>query len=270
MERTLGLMSGAGRLPARMAAEARRQGWRVVAFTFADTDLGGVVERAVPSRLDELGAVMGHLQREGVSAALFSGKFSMVDVLRTGPADAGSADVLRRAGSRFDTRLAEAVIGTLGAMGIEVLDQRRFVGDWLDTDGCWSARQPTEAEWTDVRRGLELARVAADARIGQTVVLRDGAVTAVEAVEGTSEAIRRGARLGGPGAVIVKAVARDHDYRFDVPVIGPETLEAAAVEKAAVIAVEAGRVLLLERDVILRRADECGIAVVSVGDSRAP
>lgn len=263
-------MSGAGLLPARMAAEARRQGWRVVAFTFGEADLGGAVDRAIPSRLDELGAVLGRLRDEGASAALFSGRFAMSDVLRTDAADAGARAVMRRAGSRIDARLAEAVIGTLAGMGIEVLDQRRFVGDWLDGGGCWSARRPTETEWSDVRRGLELARLAADAHVGQTVVLRDEAVTAVEAVEGTSEAIRRGTRLGGPGAVIVKAVARDHDYRFDAPMIGLDTLEAAAAGGAAVIAIEAGRVLILDREAVVRRADECGIAIVSVGDGRSP
>src|SRR5205823_788723 len=86
---------------------------------------------------------------------------------------------------------------------------------------------------------LRLGRHAAAAGIGQTVVLRRGAVAAVEALEGTTEAIRRGAALAGPGVVIVKAVAADHDYRFDTPVIGPESLEAAAAGRASVVAVEA-------------------------------
>ena len=85
--------------------------------------------------------------------------------------------------------------------------------------GAWGARTPTDAEDADIRRGLATARTIADAHIGQTVVVRHGVVTAVEAVEGTTEAIRRGTAQAGPGAVIVKAVAADHDYRFDVPVV---------------------------------------------------
>jgi len=153
-------------------------------------------------------------------------------------------------------------VATFTEMGITVLDQRPFLGDGLAAAGCWSARQPTDEERRDVERGLALARLLADARVGQTVVVRRGAVTAVEAIEGTTEAIRRGAALAGPGAVVVKAVARDHDYRFDTPTIGPESVDAAAAGAAAVVAVEAGRVLLLDRDESVRRADAAGIALV--------
>ena len=258
-------MCGAGVLPARMAAEARRQGWRVVAFTFGDVpDVALHADLVVPSRLNEAGAVLAVLQRERVGATLFSGKFWMQDFLRGARPDAALAAVTERAGAMIDTKLVDVVVATLGQLGITLLDQRPFIGGWLDSAGCWSAREPTDAEWRDVRRGLAIAGLVADAGVGQTVVLRRGAVTAVEAVEGTTEAVRRGTALGGPGAVIVKAVARDHDYRFDAPTVGPETIEAAAAGGAAVVAVEAGRVLILERDASVRLADAAGIALVSV------
>lgn len=258
-------MCGAGVLPARMAAAARRQGWRVVAFLFGDApDVALHADRTVPASFSEVGAVLASLREEGVSAALFSGKFSARDALGARAADAASLAVEARAGSRLDVRLIQVVVATLAEMGITVLDQRPFLGDGLAAPGCWSARQPTEEERHDVERGLEIARLAADARIGQTVVLRRGAVTAVEAIEGTTDAIRRGTALAGPGAVIVKAVARDHDYRFDTPTVGPESLEAAAAGGAAVMAVEAGRVLILDREESLRRANAAGIALVSV------
>ena len=274
MERSLGLMCGAGVLPARMADEARLQGWRVVAFTFAEAP--GVAERAervVASRVTEMGAVLTTLQEERISTVLFSGRFSMPHVLRADrtAADAASRAFEARAGSRIDARLGDAVITALGGLGVEVLDQRAFVGDWLEAAGCWSARAPTEAEWRDVQRGLEVARMMAEARIGQTVVIRHGAVVAVEAVEGTTETVRRGAALGGPGTVVVKAVAADHDYRFDAPAIGPETLAAAAEGGVAAVALEAHRVLLFDRAETLRIADAAGIAVVGVdGGPGAP
>lgn len=258
-------MCGAGVLPARMAAAARRQGWRVVAFVFGEVPgLAPHAARVVPSRLNEAGAVLAALQQERVEAVLFSGKFWMRDFLSGERADAALASITERAGAMTDTKLLDVVVATLTSLGITLLDQRPFIGDWLDGAGCWSARRPTEAEWEDVRRGLAVARLSADARVGQTVVVRRGAVTAVEAVEGTSEAIRRGLALGGPGAVVVKAVARDHDYRFDTPTIGPETIDAAAGGGAAVVAVEAGRVLILERVATVRRADAAGIALLSV------
>lgn len=257
-------MAGAGVLPALIAERARRQGWRVVAFTFAGAaDLGGVVERVVPSRLTEVGAVLAALSGEGATAAVLCGRFSMGDVLRAEPADDTTHDLAARAGSRVDVKLVEAVIAMLASVGVEVLDQREFLGDLLLAAGCWSRRSPTEAEWSEIRRGLALARQMADQRIGQTLVLRRGAVTAVEAVEGTTEAIRRGTALGGAGALVVKAVAGDHDYRIDTPAIGTDTIGAAATGGAAVLAVEAGRVILLERAAAIAAADEAGMALVS-------
>lgn len=256
-------MCGAGVLPARMAAEARRQGWRVVAFTFGDAPgLDRHTQRTIPSRLTEPAAVLAALTEEGVTAALFSGKFSAQDLIGARPGDRAAALLDARAGSRRDMRLIEVVVATFAEMGVTVLDQRSFLGDGLAAHGCLSARAPTEEERRDIERGLAIARLAADAHVGQTVVIRRGAVTAVEAIEGTTETIRRGTALAGPGAVVVKAVARDHDYRFDTPTIGPESLEAAAAGGAAVVAVEAGRVLLIEREESVRRANAAGVALV--------
>jgi hypothetical protein len=250
-----------------MASEARRQGWRVVAFTFGDTPgIAAGADLVIPSRLTEVGPVLAALEREGVSAALFSGKFWMRDVLTAEAADADPVAIAisHRAESRTDARLSAVVVATLAGMGVTVLDQRRFVAEWVADPRCWSARAPTEVEWREVRVGLRVAGVLAEHGIGQTVVVRHGVVTAVEAVEGTTEAVRRGAVLAGKGAVIVKTVAREHDYRLDLPTVGPETIEAAVEGGAAVVAFEADRVLLLERDTAVERADAVGIALVSV------
>ena len=264
MEQSLGLICGAGALPSRMAREARRQGWRVVAFTFAHRGAAEYADRTIPSRMAEIGPILQALRAERVSAVLFSGRFSIQDLFEARGVDSTFVDITTRAGSLIDVSLLGVVVRMLGDLGITVLDQRSFVGDWLGGPGCWSARQPTEAEWRDIRRGFQVGRLLADARVGQTVVVQQGAVTAVEAVEGTTEAIRRGATLGGPGAVIVKSVASDHDYRFDSPTVGPETVETAAAGGAAVVAVEAHRVFILEKDETVRRADAAGISLVSV------
>jgi DUF1009 family protein len=268
VERTLGLIAGAGALPALIAERARRQGWRVVAFAFPGAgDLGGQVDRIIPSRVTEIGAVLDALRAQRAVAAVLCGRFSMPDVLRAQAADDETRDLAARAGTRVDVKLVEAVIAAFASVGVEVLDQRVFLGDLLVGPGCWSRRAPTEAEWGEVRRGLGLARVLADHCIGQTIVLRHGVVTAVEAVEGTTDTVGRGTTLGGPGTVIVKAVARDHDYRIDTPAIGLETVTAAAGGGAAVLALEAGRVMILEREAAIRAADAGGMALVSVDEA---
>ena len=257
-------MCGAGVLPALMAAEARRQGWRVVAFVFPGApDLGDHAARTVPSRLDRMGPVIDALRAERVSAVALSGKFWIGDLLRAEAPDAAHARMAADAGAFVDANLAGVIDATLASLGIALLDQRPFLAAAMAPEGCWSARRPSDVEWADVRRGSEIARLVAAASIGQTVVLRRGAVSAVEASEGTTEAIRRGTALAGAGAVVVKAVAAGHDFRFDTPAIGCDTLEAAAAGAAAVVAIEAGRVLVLDRDAVVRVADAAGIALVS-------
>ena len=261
---TLGLMCGAGALPARMTSEARRQGWRVVAFAFPGAaDLSALADTLVATRIEAMGPVIEALAREKVTAVAFSGKFWMGDLLAAGPPDAAHARMAARAGALLDGNITDVIAGTLAGLGIELLDQRPFLGDWLAGARTWSARAPTEGEWSDIRRGFAVARAVADLSVGQTVVVRRGAVSAVEAIEGTTETIRRGVALSGPGAVVVKAVAPGHDFRFDTPAIGPETVEAAALGGATALAVEAGRVLVLEGGATVRCADAAGMALVS-------
>jgi hypothetical protein len=262
--RSLGLMCGAGPLPRRMAAEARRQEWRVVAFEFPGApDLGAAADAVVPSRIDAMAPVIEALVREKVSGMLFSGKFWMGDLLEARAPDAALARMTASAGALVDGNITQAIVGTLTGLGIELLDQRPFLGDWLGTARTLSARAPSELEWSDIRRGFAVARLNADASVGQTVVVKRGAVSAVEAIEGTTEAVRRGTGLAGAGAVVVKAVARAHDFRFDTPAIGPDTLAAAVAGGATAIAIEAGRVFVLEREATIQRADAAGIALVS-------
>jgi DUF1009 family protein len=246
-----------------MAGEARRHGWRVVAFAFAEAPgLAQQADLTVPSRVNDAGAVLAAMQDERIGAVVFSGKFWMKDLLHE-RTDATLAKMKAAAGTMIDANIVQVVAATLGRMGIELLDQRPFLDDGLPEERVLGARTPTEAQWADVRRGLEVARAMAALSIGQTVVVRRGAVSAVEAIEGTTAAVRRGTALSGPGAVVVKTVAVDHDFRFDVPTVGPETIAAAAEGGAAVVALEAGRVFVLDLEASTRRADAAGIALVS-------
>jgi DUF1009 family protein len=237
----------------------------VVAFAFAQAPgLDENVDRVIPSSVSDLGAVLGELQAERVSAVVFCGKFRTGDLLGVSRDALGDAIVTRGGGGLSEAELARGAVAVLDAVGIDVLDQRPFFRDWMSVRGPLGGRHPTEAERSDVERGVRVARQLAGAGVGQTVVVRQGVVTAVEASEGTTEAIRRGLALGGPGAVVVKAVAPDNDYRFDVPSVGLETLEVMAAGHAAVLAIEAGRVLVLDRERVAEVAARGGIAVVGV------
>jgi DUF1009 family protein len=261
------LMCGAGVLPARVAGEAGRRGYRVLAFTFAGEPPGltARVERVIPSRITEIAAVLETLTAEGVSAILFAGSFSSRHFLRAQGGDSAGQQILARGdGSLTGSGLSQGLLAVLAPLGIEVLDQRPFFGDWIAAVGALGRHRTGPEHQRDIDRGLTAARTLAALGVGQTVVVKHGLVAAVEAIEGTSEAIRRGLRLAGPGATVVKAVAADNDYRFDVPSVGPETLASLAEGGAAVLAFEAGRVLVLERERTTALADGNGIALVAV------
>ena len=263
--RSLGLMCGAGPLPARMAAEAQRLGWRIVAFTFPGaTEPAGWADVVIPSRLEAMNPVLEGLVRESINGMLFSGKFWMGDLLGAARPDTAHTKMAASAGTLLDDNITRAIVETLAAFNVELLDQRPFLGDWVEPAGCRTKRVPTETEWADIRRGLAVARLMAGAQIGQVVVVRRGVVSAVEAIEGTTETIRRGTALSGPGAVVVKGVAPTHDFRFDTPGIGPDTIDAAVTGGAAVVAIEAGRVAIIDRTAAVARAEVAGLALVSV------
>jgi len=261
-------MCGAGALPARVAREAKRRGFRIVAFAFGETPgLDGAVDRLVPSSVADIAAVLAGLRAERVSAAVFCGRFGARELLQARGDAAAEAIVARGGGGLSDAGLLQGVLGTLADLGIEVLDQRPFYGDWITSAGPIGRRDATAAERVDVARGFRIARRLAESGVGQTVVVR-GRAAAVEASEGTTETIRRGLALAGPGAVVVKAVAPDNDYRFDVPSVGPETLEVMAAGGAAALAIETARVLVLEREQAVEIADRHGIALVGVAGDR--
>ncbi|HUM15900.1 MAG TPA: UDP-2,3-diacylglucosamine diphosphatase LpxI [Candidatus Nitrosotalea sp.] len=264
MERSLGLMAGAGTLPGHAAAEAKRRGWRVAAFAFEEAPgLSEAADDLIPSTITDIQAVLAGLTAHRVEAAVFVGKFWKSSAFsQYDQADAAARGLAR--GGLSDAALTQTVVATLESMGIEVLDQREFLAPWLLSAGTLTTRGPSSAEWDEIREGFRLAsRLAADG-IGQTVVRARGVTVAVEAAEGTDETIRRGGRLAGPGAVVVKTVADSHDYRFDIPTVGAATLEAMRDGGATALAVPAGHVLLLDREQVVLLADQAGITVVSV------
>ncbi len=262
-------MAGAGALPGRVAAEAARQGWRVVAFAFgAASDLAAMAHRVIPCQLTDLLPVLETLQAERVRAVVFSGRLPKGALFKAGAVDAPARQILSAAGGLADSALGAAVVDTLAGLGIEVLDQRTFLASLLAPAGILTARPPTEAEWQDIAFGLRLARQCAEYGVGQTVVVARGVAVAVEAIEGTSATIERGCQLAGPGTVVVKAPASHQDYRFDVPVVGPETLDVMARGQARALAVEAGKVAILDLDSVVALANRAGIAIASVDRDR--
>ncbi len=269
MTAALGLVGGGGALPALMAREARRAGWRVIAFALEDpAGLAQVADRIVACRMGQVEPILTALAEERIRHVVLAGRVGKAALFQGAPVDATARALLDQSPDWSDTALLETATATLASMGIEVLDQRRFLGSWLAPSGHAAGPAPAEGVRADIAHGLRVARELARLGIGQTVVVRAGTVVAVEAMEGTDETIRRGLALAGPGATVAKATGPTHDYRFDVPAVGAGTLALCAAGRAAALAVEAGRVLLLDREVVAAEAERLGVSVVGVaGDS---
>jgi hypothetical protein len=263
---SLGIIAGSGQLPFVAAAEARRQGLRVVAIAIreeADPRLAEHVDALHWVRVGHLGATVRALKQEGVTEVVLVGKVELTHLFSRGLPDLMGAKLLLKAKDLRGDSILEALVQTLDGQGVRVLETPRFLGPAVLSAGQLTRRGPTAREQRDIALGREIGRQIASLRIGQTVVLKSGTVLAVESAEGTDAAIRRGGELGQGGVVVVKVSRPDQDLRFDLPTIGPQTLEALRDASATALALDAGRSLLLERERFVAGADALDLAVVA-------
>ena len=163
-----------------------------------------------------------------------------------------------------------AVAGQLEARRLHVLPASTYMERYLPGAGVLTGRAPDAREAADIAHGHRAAMTIGAVDIGQTVVVKDGMILAAEAFEGTNAAIRRGARLGGPGAIVVKVARDGHDMRFDIPVVGAATLQVLRRARASALAFQAGRTILLDREAVIDGANRRGIAVVAIDSGLPP
>jgi DUF1009 family protein len=272
---TLGIVAGAGRLPFEVARGARRAGLRVVAVGFhglADPALAAEVDAVRWVRLGELGALLEALHAGGVREIVLAGTvpklrmFAGEDRVRI---DARGAAFLATLRDRSDDAILRALGALLESEGLAVASQAAYAAALLAPAGVLGACTPTAAQRADLAWGWPIAKAIGRLDIGQTLVVKDKSVLAVEAIEGTDAAIRRGGALGGGGVCVLKVWKPHQDPRFDYPTVGPDTLVSLAEAGAALLAVEAGRTLVLERDTVVEQADAHGIALVGVAGEPA-
>jgi DUF1009 family protein len=262
----LGILAGSGQLPLVAAAEARRQGLRVVAVALreeADPSLAERVDAIHWVHVGQLGAVVRAFREERVTDVLLLGKVEITRLFSGARPDLMGAKLLLKVRDLRGDTLLEAIVDALAAEGIRVVETPPFLGPLLLRAGRLTRRAPTAREQGDIDLGRRIAREIAALRIGQTVVVKHGTVLAVESVEGTDEAIRRGGALGRGGVVVVKVSRIDQDLRFDLPTVGPGTLSALRDASATALALDAGRSLLLDRERFVAGADELDLAVVA-------
>jgi len=261
------LIAGKGVYPRLLAESAKAQGvQRVFAVAFRkETD--PVIETAADEvrwvRLGQFGSMLSLIEDSGIRHAVMAGQITPTHLFNIRP-DRRMLDLLRGLPIKNAETIFGAIADELRAMGVQLLAASTFMESHMPAAGLLSAKAPTESEKRDVDLGLRVAATTSGLDIGQTVVIKEGTILAVEAFEGTDETILRAGRLGGHGSVVVKVAKRDHDMRFDIPVIGLHTMKVLKRIRASVLAVEAGRSILLERGKIIRQADRMKLSVIAI------
>jgi len=267
----LGLVAGYGSFPLELAASLQSQGVEVHTVA-AREETFPEIERYSAStywlHVGKLGGMIRAFKAANVDAIIFAGKVRKLHLFHNFRPDLTAIKTLARIPDRKDDTLMNAIADEVIKAGIKVLPQTEYAGEMLAGEGSLFGPKPTKADFHDMDFGYIQARGIAALDIGQTVVVQDCAVLAVEAIEGTDEAIARGGSMGSGKAVVVKVAKPRQDLRFDVPAIGPDTLEAMHASGCKVLAIESGKTLILERQKTKEVARRYEISVLGIcGDS---
>ena len=266
--KTLGIIASQGELPAAVAAEARRQGYRTIVAGMQGLASDSVAEHADAIKWvkpGKLGAVIKFLKQNDVTELVSVGKFPKSMLLRAAlNPDLRLIKLLFNLANRSDDSVLDAVVKELRREGIELRDTKDFCRSQLMPTGVLTPTPPSAEEWRDVAFGFKVAKQIGSLEIGQTVVVKGLAVVAVEAAEGTDDTIRRAGEFAGSGSVVVKVSRPGQDMRVDVPVVGMDTLTVLKSSGARVLALEAGTSILLRQQEFLDEAEDAGISVVGV------
>ena len=278
---TIGILAGWGRYPVAVAEAVRDRGGRTAILSIrdhADAALEPLADVHGHVGVAEIGAAVDFFRRSGARRATMAGKIHKAKIFArnawrrhlpdwTGLTTFWPHFVSRRRDNRDDSLLG-AIAAAFDAFGVTICPATDFAPDLLAADGVLAGPQPTPRQLADVAFGWRLAKELGRLDIGQTVVVKNRAPLALEGIEGTDECIRRAGRLCPSGGMTVVKVAKpQQDLRFDMPTIGIGTLESLAAAGAAVLAVESGRTILVEREALAARACERGIAIVSCCDA---
>ncbi|NQT46438.1 MAG: UDP-2,3-diacylglucosamine diphosphatase LpxI [Candidatus Omnitrophica bacterium] len=266
--RRIGLIAGHGRYPILFAQAARRKGVEVVCVAIegeTSREIEGLVDKVSWVHLWEFKRLIEVFQKERIRQAVMAGSVTKTEIYRKDvKLDQEAEKLITNTKDRKDKTLLKAAALRLRLAGVKLIDSRIFLEDLLPQKGVFTKRQPTESELQDVKFGRTIAKKLADLEIGQTIVVKNKTVVAVEAIEGTNDTISRAGKLGKGDIVVVKVSRPKQDVRFDIPTVGPDTINALADAGGGVLAIEAKKMFMIDKEETIRLADQKNIAVIAV------
>lgn len=264
----IGLIAGEGEFPLLFAQTAKSRGMEIITAGIKNhtaAEIESYSDKIQWISLGELDKLIQFFKRETVHEAIMAGRVPKPDFVQgTIPLDQRLQEIVSKTLDHRDTALLTALIREMELSGIRLLDSSLFLQSYLAKEGILGKHAPSSGQWEDIECGRRAALRLGELDIGQTVAVKDRVVVAVEGIEGTDETIRRAGRVAGEGIVVVKMARPRQDMRFDIPVVGPRTLSCLKETKAAVLAVETGKTLILHDTLFFQEADLAGLAVVGL------
>ena len=263
----LGIIAGAGELPvllARAAITHKRQPI-IIQITKSDEQrFAGITSETYTYGVGQIQKIARTLLNSGVQEVVIIGKVEKNILLRPFQIDTTTIKILVQNRREKPSAIVNAALNYLESAGLTILPQDRYLYDLLPQPGVLTKQQPTATQEADIELGITTARQIANMDIGQTVVVKNQIVLAIEAIEGTDATIERGGNLGKKGVVAAKAAAENHDFRIDVPTVGMQTLAMLHQVKASVLAVEARRTFVMDAEALIQQADRWKMVIVAV------
>lgn len=267
LENKQGLIAGDGILPVRMAQYAKENGFDVVCISLANDnvrELKKYCSKVFSCHPGEVNKIEAILKEEQIKQMTFLGKVHKKVLLQLHRFDKRAIDLIKEASRLNDDQVMLMIVEELRKIGVEVLDQTIFIKNLMIPAGVLGKHKPTEAQMNDVNYGFWLAKEMGKLDVGQSVVIKDKMIMAVEAIEGTDVCIKRGAKLAKGNAVVVKVSKPKQDKRFDIPAIGMKTLRTMKHYHANLIAVEANETIIVDQEKVIKYADEHNIVIMAV------
>lgn len=263
----IGILSGIGHLPVEVAKSAKEQGYEVIAIGVVpdiDEELSVYADYYYDINIGKIGKIISTLKKHHVTKVTMIGKVTKEVLYKAGKIvpDLRAIKILATIPDRKDDTIMNAIVKELEGDGIHVMDQTEMIRPLLPQPGVLTKRKPTEAELADMEFGFTMAKAIGGLDIGQTVVVKNRAVMAVEAIEGTDACILRGGFLGKGGVIVAKAAKPSQDQRFDIPGFGTKTMESMIHAGATGIVIEAGNTLIVDREKTIAMADANNITIL--------
>ncbi len=259
----IGLIAGYGHFPLELAVSLNTAGFEIHTVA-AREEASQEIEKLTAStcwlHVGQIGGMIKAFKRAGVEQVVMAGKVRKLHLFRNFRPDLTAMKGLLRLKDRRDDSIMLTISELLAEGGLTLIDQTLYAGDMLAAAGHLAGPAAKKRQ-ADILFGFEQAKGVAGLDIGQTIIVQDQAVLAVEAIEGTDEAIKRGGQLGSGKAAVIKVAKPNQDLRFDVPAVGPDTLEIMHSNGCTLLAVEAGKTLMIERQRFLELANQYGISV---------